>query len=144
MALDARMAAVALHRFGLGPRAGTIALITSDPQGALLAELDQPKIGQITDPALITSAAANRAVFEDNAERGARERQERKRREAAKVAMESATAEKSMEAGAGMEPKPASEPPPVPLGQQIFFKEAKARFDAAVNAEIGFVERLVW
>ena len=28
--------------------------------------------------------------------------------------------------------------------QQIFFAEAKARIDAAVNAEFGFVERLVW
>ena len=111
---------------------------------ALLAELDRPNIGQISDPDLMTSAAAHRAVFENNAERLARERQERKRREAAKVAMEGTTAEKSMEAGAGTEAKPASEPPPVPLPQQIFFKEAKARLDAAVNAEIGFAERLVW
>jgi uncharacterized protein (DUF1800 family) len=28
--------------------------------------------------------------------------------------------------------------------QQIFFAEAKAHFDAAITAEIGFVERLVW
>ena len=32
-------AALALHRFGLGPRPGSIAAIASDARGALLAEL---------------------------------------------------------------------------------------------------------
>src|SRR5438132_680148 len=32
-------AARALHRFGLGPRPGSIAAIASDPRGALIAEL---------------------------------------------------------------------------------------------------------
>lgn len=36
---------------------------------------------------------------------------------------------------------PGSKPP---LPQQIILSEAKARFDAAANAEIGLVERLVW
>jgi uncharacterized protein (DUF1800 family) len=31
-----------------------------------------------------------------------------------------------------------------PLPQQIVLSEAKARFDAAVSADIGLVERLVW
>ena len=34
--------------------------------------------------------------------------------------------------------------PPETVPQQIFFAEARARFDAAIGAEIGFVERLVW
>ena len=43
MSLDAKaVAALALHRFGLGPRAGSIHAIASDPRGALLAELDKP------------------------------------------------------------------------------------------------------
>ncbi len=33
-------------------------------------------------------------------------------------------------------------PPGVP--QQIYLDEARARFDSAINADIGFVERLVW
>ena len=33
-------AVVALHRFGMGPRPGSITAIEADPQGALLAELD--------------------------------------------------------------------------------------------------------
>jgi uncharacterized protein (DUF1800 family) len=32
----------------------------------------------------------------------------------------------------------------MPLPRQIFRKEARARIDAALDAEIGFVERLVW
>ena len=57
MSLDAKgAAALALHRFGLGPRAGSIAAIASDPRGALLAELDQPGIGQIVNPELLTAA----------------------------------------------------------------------------------------
>ena len=35
-------AALALHRFGMGPRPGSIDKIASDPRGALLAELDSP------------------------------------------------------------------------------------------------------
>src|SRR5215831_8305963 len=31
-----------------------------------------------------------------------------------------------------------------PMAQRIFLAEAQARLDAAVNAEIGFAERLVW
>ena len=57
MALDAKgAAALALHRFGLGPRAGSIAAIASDPRGALLAEIEKPGAGQIVNPELLTSA----------------------------------------------------------------------------------------
>jgi uncharacterized protein (DUF1800 family) len=41
-------------------------------------------------------------------------------------------------------PAMALQPEPVPLPRQIFLDEAKARFDGAIRAEIGFVERLVW
>src|SRR6478752_7144791 len=100
MALDPKAeAAIALHRFGLGPRAGSIAAIASDPRGALIAELDR--------------AGASRAP--------------------------------EMKEQSG----PASPAPPRPasgpgLPQQIYLAEAKARIDAALAAEIGFVERLVW
>src|SRR5438445_272978 len=68
MARNAQEAALALHRFGFGPRAGLIEGIADDPRGALIAELDRPGAGQITNPDLPTSGAANRAVFEYNAE----------------------------------------------------------------------------
>ncbi len=35
-------AALALNRFGMGPRPGSIAAIEADPRGALIAELERP------------------------------------------------------------------------------------------------------
>ena len=145
MACDPREAALALHRFGFGPRAGSIMAIAPDPRGALLAELELPDAGQIASADLQSSAAANRAVFEYNAERAANEKRERHRREAAaQVAMQNAGGEASMEAKPDAPPPTPSQPEAVPLPRQLFRKEAKAHFDAAINPEIGLVERLVW
>src|SRR5712691_226615 len=135
------LAALALHRFGMGP--GSIAAIAGDPRGALLAELERPGAGLIVNAGLMTSGAANRAAFEFNAERNAKQRVEARRKEAAKqvaeaTGMENAGMEKQRES-----PPPAATPPETPM-QRIFFSEAKAHFDAAIHAEIGFVERLVW
>src|SRR4051812_22142468 len=85
MARDPKAAALALHRFGLGPRAGAIEAIASDPQGALLAELDRPGAGLVAAAELPSSGAANRAVFEYNAERAAKDKLERRRRELAQA-----------------------------------------------------------
>src|SRR5882672_1675021 len=57
-------AALALHRFGVGPRAGSIAAIASDPRGALIAELDRPGVGRIPNTELLASGDAARAAFE--------------------------------------------------------------------------------
>ena len=145
MALDQRGAALALHRFGLGPRAGSIAAIASDPRGALMAELERPRAGQIGDPSLLSSGAANRAVFESNAKRLADQKLKKKLAEA------KAKAKRVQD---GMEEPAMETPPPSPPGQpkakaapfpqRIFLTEAQARYDAAIRAEIGFVERLVW
>jgi uncharacterized protein (DUF1800 family) len=132
MARDPKEAVLALHRFGCGPRAGSVEAIAGDPRGALLAEIDRPDAGQIARANLPASGAANRAVFEYNAERNAA--QQRQRRDAA---MENPGKENSTEA-------PAAQPEPVPLPRQLFLGEARARIDAALDAEIGFVERLVW
>jgi len=145
MACNPREAALALHRFGFGPRAGSIEAITDDPRGALLAELERPGVGQIVKADLPSSGAANRAVFEYNAERAANEKRERLRREAAaKVAMQDAGGKAAMEMKANASPPAISQPEAVPLPRQLFRNEARARFDAAINAEIGLVERLVW
>src|ERR1044071_10145881 len=73
MALDSKTeAAIALHRFGLGPRPGSIAAIASDPRGALLAELDKPDISRVPATGLRSSADAMRALFDYRAERQAR------------------------------------------------------------------------
>src|ERR1700678_2562734 len=162
MALDPKGAALALHRFGFGPRPGTIAAIASDPQGALVAELDKPNAGLIPDAGLLSSGAANRMAFEFNAERLAKQRLETKRQEAAKqeaaaaaklvaenpamqnVAMENAGMEKPAEAKpAAAAATPPTPPPETPIAEN-FFREAQAHYDAAIRAEFGFVERLVW
>jgi uncharacterized protein (DUF1800 family) len=162
MALDPRGAAVALHRFGFGPRPSSIAAIAPDPRAAVLAELDRKNAGQITAAAgLMTSGAAARATFEFFAERNAKAKTARLREDEAKrVAAESgaggmmeAKPEMAAKPGAGAKLEMAAErppanapaaPPPETVPQQIFFAEARARFDAAIGAEIGFVERLVW
>ena len=137
MSLDAKgAAALALHRFGFGPRAGSIAAIASDPRGALLAELDKPGIGQIVNAELMTAAKSSTAAFNFRQERQARLIAQKQ------AADERATRRHSMES---MEAKPDA---PIPaaeaIPQQIFLREAKARLDAAIAPEIGFVERLVW
>ena len=66
-------AALALHRFGLGPRPGSIAAIAADPRGALLAELDRPGAGRIDDPRLLTAAQSSRAGFEARSARQAQQ-----------------------------------------------------------------------
>ena len=99
MALDPRGAALALHRFGFGPKAGSIAALAPDPLGALLADLDAPHAGRIASADLPSSGAENRAVFEANAEQRAKQKLEQKRKEAAQAmqTMASSGAENAME-----------------------------------------------
>jgi uncharacterized protein (DUF1800 family) len=143
MAFDPKGAALALHRFGCGPRAGSIEAIASDPRAGLLWELDKPSAGRISNPDLPTSGAANRAVFEFNAERNAKQKLVRKEAEqpaSENLGKENSGKENAMEAKAEAPAKPEE----VPLPRQLFLNEARARIDAAINAEIGLVERLVW
>jgi uncharacterized protein (DUF1800 family) len=141
-----RNAALALHRFGLGPRDGSIAAIASDPRGALLAELERPGIGRVDDPQLLTSAQASRAGFEARAARRAQQIvAERERKEAERLAGKGQTMRD--ETAQGADPAKSAPPPAVegtPTERQIILKEIKAKLDAALAAEIGFAERLAW
>jgi uncharacterized protein (DUF1800 family) len=135
-------AGFALHRFGLGPRPGSIAAIAADPRGALLAELDRPGAGRIDDPRLLTSAQSARAAFEARSARQA----QKIVAERAKKQAEQAQA-MAMAPGEEMKPeaaKPGTVAPAPGIEQQNFLKEARARLDAALIPEIGFPERLVW
>jgi uncharacterized protein (DUF1800 family) len=168
MALDPIGAALALHRFGFGPRAGTIAAIAPDPRGALLAELDKPNAGKIPDAGLMSSGAASRMTSDFIAERAAKQKLETRRQEAAKeaarqeaakLAADNPTMQNPMSENGGMEKSadakgaeakameakatPAQPQPETPMLEN-FFREAKAHYDGAVRAEIGFAERLVW
>ncbi len=162
MAVDPKFeAASALHRFGFGPRAGSIAALASDPRGALLAELDRPSIGRISDSDLLTSSEAARAAFDfRQVQRAARLAQRAERDMNANAAKNSAppvTAQPPAADSGGMEAKPsqgaanagaannaAPRNPGPGVPQQIYLEEAKVRIDAALSADIGFVERLVW
>ena len=139
-------AALALHRFGLGPRLGSIAAIKADPRGALLAELDRSNAGVIAAGSLPNSARAFRTVADANAERQARQKLAlRAQKEAAGTAgasgppMMAETEQAATETAA----KKAAEVVP-DVGRQIYLNEVKARIDAALAADIGFAERLTW
>jgi len=135
MALDSRMqAAVALNRFGFMPKTG----VPSDPRAALLADLTNPTAGQIVNHELPSVGEAARATFAFRQER----REERLEKAAnARGSMDGDGTESRM-AALNAKPDVEKQAPGVP--QQIYLQEAKARFDAALSAEIGFVERLVW
>jgi uncharacterized protein (DUF1800 family) len=142
MALDPKaQAALALYRFGLGPRAGSIAGIASDPRGALLAELDGAGAGRIGNADLLTSGTAARVAFAfQQAQRAARQAE----RAAQQAAAPSGASPPQMN-DQSAPPPPAPVPNPGPgMPQQIYLAEAKARIQAALGAEIGFLERLVW
>ena len=106
-------AVLALHRFGMGPRPGSIAAIESDPRGALLAELDKPRASEIAAGSLPTSSQAFRTVADANAERQARQivaaRQQKEARAAAGQSMvdgEQAANDMAMQAAAQAIPDP--------------------------------------
>ncbi len=136
-----RDAALALHRFGFGPRGDAIARLSADPCGALLAELEHPDAALVHDADLLDSGEAARAVFDF--------RQERKAVRFAQRAEQTMATNGNAPAGAsvGQPPnqQPNQQPKPGPgLPQQIYLAEAKAHFDRALDADTGFVERLVW
>jgi uncharacterized protein (DUF1800 family) len=151
MALDPKAeAALALHRFGLGPRAGSITAIASDPRGALLAELDRADAARITSADLLTSGVAARTAFAyQQAQRQARQA-ERAARQANPQSAGNSTAPQDpppeMKPGdqPGTPPPPPRPNPGPGVPQQIYLDEAKARINTALGAETGFVERLVW
>jgi uncharacterized protein (DUF1800 family) len=139
-----RNAAVALHRFGLGPRPNSIAAIASDPQGALVAELDRPAAGKLTGRFVPSDLAARR--FEQF-------RYERRR-----LVRESVRAQQARSARmAAQDQQPQAMPQsvddpvaqsgqrrPANVGLALYREEADIRLRAALSAETGLVERLVW
>jgi uncharacterized protein (DUF1800 family) len=148
MLLDRRMhAALALHRFGLGPRAGSLDAISSDPRGAIIAELDHADAARIANADLLTSGEAARVTFDFRQTRKAERLAARaEQTEAAKRPPAQSPDAPSMPNASEMQANaPAATPNRGPgLPQQLYLEEAKARFEAAVGADIGFVERLVW
>src|SRR5712691_1788891 len=152
MALESKAeAALALNRFGLGPRTGSIAAIASDPRGALIAELDRQSAGRVTNPELMSSGVATRVAF-------AFQQAQRELRRAAKSAPKevqeakdskeaAAPAPAGPSAGAVKAPsdakpdsKPDSKPELKPTAgiapQHVYLAEAKGRLTTALDADI--------
>jgi uncharacterized protein (DUF1800 family) len=142
----AARAALALHRFGMGPRPGSIEAIAADPKEALLAELDHPPSYPAAATALPSSAKAYRAVTDANARRQAKIVLAKRAEDQAKqqqMGMAPAMAEGGAQGASDTALKAAADAVPDP-GRQIYLDEAKLRTEAALAANIGFAERLVW
>jgi uncharacterized protein (DUF1800 family) len=143
MAADPKAAALALHRFGLGPRAGSITRYAGDPRGALLAELRKPNAARAPSDGLLNGGATLRALRAFNVAAA-----ERKNAEVPKMSATMAMPDSNMmktNPGIARADVPATKPASRPnVPRVLYIKEAKARIDTAMAADIGFVERLVW
>lgn len=151
--LGQEAAALGLHRFGFGPVGGQIAALAADPRGALLADLDRPSAGQFAAN-LPSSGESARAVSDFQAERTAQQKLALRAQKLVEADNGPTNFDCKKDPPAAPCAAPAAQnetanqqpkgPAPPPLPQQLLLDEAKARFDAATTANIGFVERLVW
>ena len=127
----------------MGPRPGSIAAIESDPRGALLAELDRPRAGEVAGVSLPSSPKAFRIVADANAERQAKRIVAARAQREAQAAAGPSMVDGTEQAGMDMAARVAADAVPDP-GRPIYLSEAQVRIDAAVAADIGLAERLVW
>ena len=142
----AARAVLALNRFGMGPRPGSIEAIAADPREALIAELEHPPAYPAAASALPSSAKAFRAVADANAKRQAKAVLAKRAEDQAKQQRTDAPPAMAVDGTQGpseMALKTAADAVPDP-GRQIYLGEAKLRTEAALAANIGFAERLVW
>ena len=145
MTLDPKAtAALALHRFGLGPRAGSIAAHRLRSARRAARRTRRADVGRIagTRPDDQRRRPSRASVRISRRASGPPDRRQARSRDAS-APMGMAEPDKAM-ATAPTADADAAKPEPASVGRQIFSREAKARFDAALGAEIGFVERLVW
>jgi uncharacterized protein (DUF1800 family) len=112
----------------------------------LIAELERPPTSLAAAAALPSSAKAYRAVTDANAKRQAKAIVAKRAQEEAKKQQMAAAPAMMQEAGentAEMSEKVAADAVPDP-GRPIYLEEARVRIEAALVAETGFTERLVW
>ena len=144
-------AVLALHRFGMGPRPGSLAAVGTDPRGALIAELDRP-LALSAAASLPTSAKAYRTVADANARRAARAKQAQQQAKKQQVAAvptapgDQAQAQAQTEGqapaqgqekdAAEMAAKQAADAVPDP-GRPIYLQEAKLRIEAGTKGRTG-------
>ncbi len=131
-------ALVALNRFGLGARPGDRDKIANDARGSLKAELKRPDIALMSpeDPthaALMGSTSAIQASMAARMER--------------KLDREQTAATGPQAPMTDLPATPPAQPakPDIPRVEVTLFRaEAQARLDKALQADVGFVERLVY
>lgn len=138
MSLDPLQAArLAAHRFGFGPRGGVVSPLDSDPSAALLAELDRHPNAEISAPNLVSSGQAIRTLAEYVVAR-------RNRQLEAAAAKDMVAGKAAEPSGSGVQNSSMAAPDIEARPLQIYRREVQAHFAAAIDADIGFVERLVW
>ena len=144
MAIDPHAeAALALHRFGMGPRAGSIAAIASDPRGALLAELDARAPATSAEAGLMTSAQAVARRVRIPRQSGGEQPRLPPKRKARRAPAHGMTRCRRECAARGAAARQAEATPRCTAADFPAAKPKRA-LDAAFDAEIGFAERLVW
>jgi len=128
-------AVLALHRFGMGPRPGSIAAMGSDPRDSLISEIERPAAAQLAAPVLPSSAKAFRAVADANARRQAKAivatKQETAKRQ--QTAEASLMMEGTAPGTSATAQRMAADAVPDP-GRPIYLQEAKLRIEAALGA----------
>lgn len=143
---------VAFNRFGLGARPGDRDKVAHDPRGYLKAELRQPDIALIAldDPAYASLPGSTPAIQASMAANLQRKLDREQKAAAAQPTMARAEPMPGQATPAPIAPAQPTPPPmapakPVPpIEATLFRAEAQARFDKALRAEAGFVERLVY
>ena len=134
--------ALALARFGLGPRPGDTARIAADPRAALIDEL-RPEVALLYRPDLLTSADALTQLRDLQMER-------KQARDAAPpdrtASPDKTTPPDKMGAGGTTDATPpaaAKTAGAMNAPARIYQAELTARLDRAASADVGYVERLV-
>lgn len=143
-------ALIAFNRFGLGARPGDRERLAGDPRGYLKAELRRPDAAMISldDPAyadLKGSTPAIQASMAANLQRKRdRERMTTEQQQAGTPAAGPVMPPSAAPATSPPVAPPAAKPAVPPVEIMLFRAEAQARFYKAMQAEVGFVERLVY
>lgn len=131
-------AAFALHRFGLGPRRGDLGRVAEDPRGALLAELENPNAALLNSELLLDSTAAYQAL-----RRAAAADRAVKEQDAPEPEDGMGTESEDMQSEAPTGKKRAKARQAGAFQKRLIEAETTARIERAIDAETGFVERLV-
>lgn len=134
--MSSRDAAIALRRFGLGPRPGEIKAISGDPRGFVLSALARPAAAELSDPDLepshVVFAEAQMAQIAKQAERKG------------VPPAGSGSGSGSGSPAAVLAPQPAAaQPMPARLRQEALAAEGSARLLRAITTDVALLERLV-